>query len=53
MLTKIRSARIVAKRNRAANKVAKLVEDYNLQGVDYATEPSQRSDGMGVETQGQ
>lgn len=50
MLTTIEEARILAKRYRAAAKVAELVEEYDLQGVENDLEPTQRRNGMGNDT---
>ena len=47
MLTAIEEARILAKRYRAVTKVAALVEEYGLQGVENDLNSTQRVDGMG------
>ena len=51
MLTAIQEARTMAKRYRAASKVAQLVEEYDLQGVEHEIESSQQGNAVGDGTQ--
>lgn len=48
MLTVIKEARILAKRYRAASKVASLIEEHGLKGVEYVTELTKPIDAMGT-----